>query len=100
MPLFDYACANCGHHFEALLRCGSAAPEGGCPRCQSHHLEKQLSVFATKSSSSSGPADMPMGACGSCGHPGGPGACGMPGLHWPSCEHHSRLGKTAHASGV
>jgi putative FmdB family regulatory protein len=71
MPIYEYACHQCGHEFEALVR-SSTVPE--CPSCHSTDLDKQLSVFAT-----AGPAPeatpMAAGPCGSCGHAGGPGAC-------------------------
>ena len=60
MPIYEYACQDCGHAFETLVR-SSTVP--ACPRCQSQQLEKQLSVFATTS------------------HPGGPSACGFAGMH-------------------
>ena len=72
MPIYEYACQDCGTRFETLVR-SDTTPE--CPKCHSVQLEKQLSVFAT---SASGPEPMPAmaaGPCGSCGHPGGPGAC-------------------------
>lgn len=72
MPIYEYACAACGHRFETLVRSGS---EPQCPNCQSKELEKQLSVFATTASSNAAPA-MPS-ACAGCEHRGGPGACSM-----------------------
>jgi len=73
MPIFEYACHDCGNAFELLVR-SSTVPE--CPQCHSHQLDKQLSVFAT---ASSGEVPQPMAAspCGSCGHPDGPGACSI-----------------------
>lgn len=70
MPIYEYACADCGKEFEALVRSGST-PE--CPACHSTHLEKQLSVFATTATQDAAPA-MPS-PCGSCGNPNGPGSC-------------------------
>jgi putative FmdB family regulatory protein len=74
MPIFEYACQDCGHEFEALTR-SSSQPE--CPRCHSASLEKKLSVFATASSGTAAAerAAAMAGPCGSCGHPDGPGAC-------------------------
>ena len=69
MPLFDYACRDCGHRFEALVQ-GRAKP--ACPECESKKLEKQLSAFAV---SSGRPDPAPIAGCGSCGDPRGPGAC-------------------------
>lgn len=80
MPLFEYACRNCDHEFEALVR---ASETPTCPACRSTALERQLSVFAarTQGSSSSGDSSFAdrasAGGCGRCGDPRGPGACSM-----------------------
>jgi putative FmdB family regulatory protein len=74
MPIFDYACASCGHQFEKLVR-SDTVPD--CPACQSTRLEKKLSVFATSTSGGGEPAAMAAGPCGSCGHPNGPGSCAL-----------------------
>jgi putative FmdB family regulatory protein len=74
MPIFEYACSDCGRQFETLVR-SDTVPE--CPACHSTHLNKQLSVFATAQSNGMEPARAagPGSPCGSCGHPDGPGAC-------------------------
>jgi len=67
MPLFEYACAECGKRFEFLVR-GEITPV--CPACRSERVDKQLSVFAVGASSpksSPTPSDSP---CGSCQNPG------------------------------
>lgn len=71
MPIFEYRCEGCGNAFEALVR---SSTQPACPQCGSAQIDKQLSVFATASSSSGGEMQLPAG-CGSCGHPDGPGAC-------------------------
>ncbi|MBL8337645.1 MAG: zinc ribbon domain-containing protein [Rhodoferax sp.] len=73
MPIYEYACSDCGHAFETLVRSGTV-PQ--CPHCQSTALDKQLSVFATTGGSAD-PAPLMAGPCGTCGHPDGPGACAM-----------------------
>lgn len=73
MPIFEYACRECGHAFETLVR-SDTIPQ--CPHCQSQALDKQLSVFATTAESTSAAPMMPS-PCASCGHPDGPGACGF-----------------------
>jgi len=77
MPIFEYVCTECEHHFEALV---FGKQKAVCPKCQSKDLAPQLSVFAVsaKASSSSAQSSAPLGACGSCGDPRGPGACSMP----------------------
>lgn len=75
MPIFEYACGDCGHAFEALVR-SSTVP--ACPQCHSTHLDKQLSVVGKVGGSmSADPAPASLGPCGSCGHPDGPGACSL-----------------------
>ena len=64
MPIYEYACKDCGQQFETLVR-SDTVPE--CPGCHSTQLDKQLSVFAT---SNAGPEAAPMPAFGPC-------ACGM-----------------------
>ena len=71
MPIYEFTCQGCGRTFETLVR-GGAEPQ--CPHCQSTHLDKQLSVFATTAGAAP-PAPMMAGPCGACGHPDGPGAC-------------------------
>jgi putative FmdB family regulatory protein len=73
MPLFLYACKQCGASSEVLIRSDKEQPV--CPECGSKEMEKQLSRFAPVASSG-GPADLPCatGACGlppSGGCPGG-----------------------------
>jgi putative FmdB family regulatory protein len=73
MPLYEYACKQCSHQFEALVR-GGDTPE--CPSCHSPELERRLSVFAAHTA---GAQARPVvgGPCGTCGDPRGPGACGL-----------------------
>lgn len=74
MPIYEYACRDCGERFEALV-IGSVP--ASCPACQGDRLEKLLSVFAVGASSGrSQVADAPA-PCGSCGDPRGPGACSL-----------------------
>jgi len=82
MPLFEYECRGCGHHFEHLTR-EDRPPV--CPACAGENLQKMFSVFAAQSStpaksfahpSAKGPIG-PQNACGHCGDPRGPGACSM-----------------------
>ena len=49
MPLYEYACAKCGHQFEARQRI-SEAPLTKCPACNEDALEKLVSAssFALK----------------------------------------------------
>jgi putative FmdB family regulatory protein len=71
MPIFEYICRDCHHHFETLV---TASRQPACPDCQSASLDKQHSVFAVSARSAS--AQMPAAApCGACGDPRGAGSC-------------------------
>jgi putative FmdB family regulatory protein len=43
MPLYDYACRQCDHTFEALVHDGEAVV---CPQCQAQNPERLLSLPA------------------------------------------------------
>jgi len=72
MPIFEYICKECHHHFEALIY---GQEKASCPKCESKRLEPQLSTFAVSAKGSPSPSPMPTGPCGSCGSPDGPGSC-------------------------
>jgi putative FmdB family regulatory protein len=74
MPIYEYACKECDHKFEALVY-GSQKAE--CPKCHSRKLAPQLSVFAAPAKSASPSGATATGACGACGDPRGPGPCSM-----------------------
>jgi len=62
MPLYEYACAECGHRFEILQRLGEGAEGLSCPKCDAARVEKQFSTFA---SNSDGKTDFaPAASCG------------------------------------
>ncbi|MFZ4696090.1 MAG: FmdB family zinc ribbon protein, partial [Verrucomicrobiia bacterium] len=74
MPIYEFACAECGHEFEELVR-SSTARKPACPQCGAKKTGRKLSVFASSVKSSTG-ASSPPPACGmarsrSCG-----GCCG------------------------
>ena len=71
MPIYEYACEDCGNEFEMLVRSHTVP---ACPICESTSLEKQLSVIA-KPEGSAAREPVMAGPCGTCGHPDGPGAC-------------------------
>jgi putative FmdB family regulatory protein len=73
MPIFEYICKGCDHHFEALVY---GKEKAACPKCHTTRLEAQLSTFAVSTKGSSAAAS-PARACGSCGDPRGPGACSL-----------------------
>jgi putative FmdB family regulatory protein len=78
MPIFEYACDDCGTKFEKLVR--RAADEGDlrCPSCGHDHLTTQYSTFAARSGTSKraeAPGECGAGMCGSGMCQGG--MCGM-----------------------
>ena len=55
MPIFEYLCKDCGHHFETIVpRYDSPAD---CIHCNSENVEKQLSVFAVAGGSKESASD-------------------------------------------
>ena len=75
MPIFEYICQECEHHFEALVY---GKEKASCPKCESKKLAPQLSVFAVSAKgASASSAPRAAGPCGSCGDPRGPGACSL-----------------------
>lgn len=76
MPIYEYACQDCGQQFEMLVRSDTVP---ACPKCQSNRLDKQLSVFATSTPQDTSP--MPAAGCGGCGQVSTPGGCPMMGMH-------------------
>jgi putative FmdB family regulatory protein len=48
MPIYEYECLACGHHFEVLIRTSKVA---ACPSCDSRDLEQLISLFQANSES-------------------------------------------------
>jgi putative FmdB family regulatory protein len=46
MPIYEYKCRACGHHFEELVRDAITPP---CPSCRSSEVERTISLFSAKS---------------------------------------------------
>jgi putative FmdB family regulatory protein len=59
MPIYEYVCMRCEHHFEELVR-GDETPS--CPSCEAESVRRKFSVVA------------PLGA--RAGGGGGGGCCG------------------------
>jgi putative FmdB family regulatory protein len=74
MPLFEFECRACGHHFEYLTRDGRSP---ACPSCEGEDLQKLLSVFAVGPNGGQSSTRDAAESCGMCGDPRGPGACSM-----------------------
>jgi len=63
MPIFEYACPNCGHVFEKLVLTRRQEPPE-CPQCGWKRVEQKFSTFAT-----AGPTNK--FAAGACAPSGG-----------------------------
>ena len=66
MPLYEYACEQCEHAFEALVFDGDTVE---CPECAGTRVTKLLSVPAKPQS---GGSSLPVSSCGKgppCGKP-------------------------------
>jgi putative FmdB family regulatory protein len=72
MPLYEYVCTDCEHHFETLVFGEDTAVE--CPECHGHKVEKQWSVPAAGQTSS-----LPVGGCDPSLPPCGPACRRWPG---------------------
>lgn len=44
MPIFEYSCRHCEHHFETIVL--STREIVSCPECHSKSVEKLLSLFS------------------------------------------------------
>ena len=73
MPIYEYACKECHHEFEALVY---GSQKVVCPKCASKKLAPKLSVFAVSAPGAAAPRRA-ASPCGSCGDPRGPGSCSM-----------------------
>lgn len=43
MPIYEYQCTDCQHHFECMQKI-SAAPITECPQCKKQTAQKQISA--------------------------------------------------------
>jgi putative FmdB family regulatory protein len=51
MPIYEYDCPRCDERFERLIPLRAEHPTVTCPRCGTHEVRKQMSLFATTGSS-------------------------------------------------
>ena len=52
MPIYEYRCSECGEKFEKLVRLSTSTSEIECPKCRGRKVDKLISVFSAKMSSS------------------------------------------------
>ena len=74
MPIYEYACQDCGARFEVIRPMKDADAPIGCTQCRGQHTGRQLSVFYAQSggrcvAGTSGSAcdSCSGGSCSSCG---------------------------------
>jgi len=77
MPIYEYACEDCGTHFEALRPMKDADSPIGCRSCEGRRTERTLSVFYAQSGGRSVAGTSGGSGCGSCSG----GSCGNCGSH-------------------
>jgi putative FmdB family regulatory protein len=63
MPLHDFLCRGCGHVFEALVM-GTEQPV--CPQCGGTELTRQMSTFASRTSTKGGSGSSGGSKCSGC----------------------------------
>ena len=68
MPIFEYNCRRCSHHFETIVF--YAREKISCPKCHSGTVDKQLSVFSSPAT------EKERGAASSAGCACTPQSCG------------------------
>ncbi|MCJ7512172.1 MAG: zinc ribbon domain-containing protein [Anaerolineales bacterium] len=74
MPVYEYACLDCGQPFEALRKMADSDVPIACAHCHGDRTTRQLSVFFAQSggralsgtSQSCGACSG--GSCSTCGH--------------------------------
>jgi len=71
MPLYEFACDDCGRRFEELFRSAAEHRRPTCPACGTRNVHKLLSTFATAGTragkSGGGCGTCTAGSCATCG---------------------------------
>lgn len=70
MPIYEFACPDCGQPFEKLVRSASAVSEVTCPNCGSAKVHKKVSMAAAPVRSGGGSSASASASTASCA-PGG-----------------------------
>lgn len=74
MPIYEYACLDCGRRFEALRSMKDADTPIACSHCHGDRTTRQLSVFFAQSGGKALAGTSPScgscsgGSCSTCGH--------------------------------
>jgi putative FmdB family regulatory protein len=62
MPIYEYECTNCGERFELRRSIADSDKEVKCPKCDKKSPKRVVSLFGTKSSSTSCAPSAPSGS--------------------------------------
>jgi putative FmdB family regulatory protein len=73
MPLYEFACSECGARFDRLQNASASAP--ACPSCDSGSVSRLISLIAGLGGSASSSSSSTPVSAGGCGC-GGNCACG------------------------
>lgn len=78
MPIYEFSCTECDHHYDDLVALDADISDQVCPKCSSSAVEKLLSSFSMHSSSSNATVQLDGTAClpGPASSGGGGGCCG------------------------
>ncbi len=75
MPIYEYVCKTCDHHFESLRPMKDADSPIACRKCESSDTRRAISVCYAQSDgrsvtthSGGGCSGCSGGSCASCGH--------------------------------
>lgn len=73
MPIYEYACLDCGEHFETMRMMKDADTPIACLKCESEHTSRLLSMFFAHSDGravaggSSACSSCSSSSCATCG---------------------------------
>jgi putative FmdB family regulatory protein len=67
MPLYEYQCEACSHHFTLLQSVRSDTSETVCPQCGASKNHRLFSTFAMKGAGQNEPPASGPGGCGTGG---------------------------------
>lgn len=63
MPIYSYACKDCGEKFDLLIGVGAGKDELKCVKCGSKNIQKMFASFSIGSGKGSSGSSCPTGTC-------------------------------------
>jgi putative FmdB family regulatory protein len=66
MPIYEYICEDCKHHFESIRSMKEADSPISCANCSSQHTTRQLSTFFSQSDGNNNFVGSNNRGCASC----------------------------------